>query len=245
MDFPSPSLCQLIVQRNRRGLDPCRPVLRLSGIQNPGYDIHGVLENLQSELMAAATRADAAAGLLAEQTETGASGSDSKTLSISQEDFHGHIAWLSCVLSRLVVERAKVETSDPAVDASRDVQAHVRHPGFAQHIPNRSSSTPDLQSLKSFDMEDDVENANDSPDSPSEVLDGSESLLTKRLAVDATDPDSPNDYGGSLQVDQVHLMSSSAAVAIPKRVVQRSMLRKFGVKLGSALIARCTKQSIR
>lgn len=57
MDFPSVQLCELIVQRNLRELDPCRVV---HGLAASSLAVHGRIQNLQCECMAAATRADAA-----------------------------------------------------------------------------------------------------------------------------------------------------------------------------------------
>merc|ERR550537_1496443 len=56
MDFPSASLCELIVRRNCRSLDPCRPALSLGGCPETCDRIM----TLQCELMTATTKADAA-----------------------------------------------------------------------------------------------------------------------------------------------------------------------------------------
>eukprot|EP00746_Dinoflagellata_sp_MGD_P071365 gnl/MRDRNA2_/MRDRNA2_290815_c0_seq1.p1 gnl/MRDRNA2_/MRDRNA2_290815_c0~~gnl/MRDRNA2_/MRDRNA2_290815_c0_seq1.p1 ORF type:complete len:474 (+),score=62.17 gnl/MRDRNA2_/MRDRNA2_290815_c0_seq1:54-1424(+) len=231
MDFPSTSLCELIVQRNRLGLDPCRPVSRFSGIKNPGYDIHGLLENLQAELMAAATRADSAASLLAE------SSTDNGELTMSKEEFRGHISWLGCVLARLVVERAKVEILDPAVEADHHVDAsrHMSDPG--PRFPNGSAQ--ELQSLKSF-IED--------TDGSMEAVDDTEHLLSHDgVFADTACPDSPEeeDHEGSLHLAHVSKISSTAIVSKPLPVVKKSLLRKLSVRLGSALVTRCMRQTIR
>jgi len=57
MDFPSVELCELIVQRNFRELDPCRLA---HGLAASSLAVHSRIQNLQCECMAAATRADAA-----------------------------------------------------------------------------------------------------------------------------------------------------------------------------------------
>lgn len=88
MDFPTAALCELVVHRNRRILDPCRPVC--------GH-YNGAIDNLQCELAAAATRADAA-------------------VLVHPEQLPERVAWLGQTFARLLVERARAESQQPVVE---------------------------------------------------------------------------------------------------------------------------------
>jgi len=93
MDFPSRSLCELIVQHNWRGLDPCRS-LQCSNQTDPRS--HEWFEDLRCELMAAASRADAA------------------SLTHHDEVFE-RVRWLGHVFTKVLLARVEVEVCEPAV----------------------------------------------------------------------------------------------------------------------------------
>uniref|UniRef100_A0A7S4UBU7 Phosphatidylinositol-specific phospholipase C X domain-containing protein n=1 Tax=Alexandrium monilatum TaxID=311494 RepID=A0A7S4UBU7_9DINO len=96
MDFPSASLCELIVRRNQLALDPCRTVHGLAAIGADGRD---ELVTLQCELMVAAGRADAAA-----------------LVHCDAEEHQGRVRQLARHLVRLAVGRVVAELCEPAVD---------------------------------------------------------------------------------------------------------------------------------
>lgn len=96
MDFPSASLCELIVRRNQQALDPCRTVHSLCAIDQDGRD---ELEHLQCKLMVTASLADAAA-----------------LVHHDAEEHLGHVQELAHHLVSLTVGRVAAELREPAVD---------------------------------------------------------------------------------------------------------------------------------
>lgn len=93
MDFPSVQLCELIVQRNLRELDPCRLA---HGLAASSLAVHGMIQNLQCECMAAATRADAA--------------------EMTGEELPSMLRSLATVYLQLTVERVRSEASGDATE---------------------------------------------------------------------------------------------------------------------------------
>lgn len=93
MDFPSVHVCELIVQRNMCDLDPCRPV---QGLAASIPAIHGRIQNLQCECMAAATRADAA--------------------EMTGEELPIMLRSLASVYAQLTIERVRSEASGDATE---------------------------------------------------------------------------------------------------------------------------------
>lgn len=113
MDFPSAALCELIVRRNcgGGGLDPCRRVRSLRG----GCPKVGeYLDNLQCELQAAASRADAA-------------------LIDGVEECAERVLWLARVYSKVILEHVEAESAEPSVDDLdlRAADAAPRRPSWS------------------------------------------------------------------------------------------------------------------
>lgn len=94
MDFPSAALCELIVRHNPRQPHPCR---RVSYLAAGSPKVGEWLDNLQCELLAAASRADAA------------------VLSRPDELRQSRLPWLARVYVRLVVDRSSAELLQPAL----------------------------------------------------------------------------------------------------------------------------------
>jgi len=116
MDFPSPSLCELIVQRNWRCLDPCRSTACLTA---SSVEVREWIDDLQCELAAAAVRADAAVALA------------------QPEDLLSRTQWLARVFVKLLVDRGKAELCEPslvepAASPRRPLPAGVVRPGSSQ-----------------------------------------------------------------------------------------------------------------
>lgn len=93
MDFPSAMLCELIINQNFPDLHPCRPLCSLQ----KDAEIRDYIENLQCELVASASRADALIGAGTEEA-------------IHATQRLGH------VFTRLVVEHAAAQLDEPPTD---------------------------------------------------------------------------------------------------------------------------------
>lgn len=93
MDFPSPMLCDLIIRHNFFSLDPCRPLCSLQR----DVVIRDYIENLQCELVASASRADAL------------------TNASTEDAFHA-TQRLGHVFTRLVLEHAAAQLAEPSTD---------------------------------------------------------------------------------------------------------------------------------
>lgn len=102
MDFPSSSLCELVVRQNQQALDPCRPLHGLTTTM--GANARDGLLTLQCELMVAASQADVAAFVHCDVEEHA-----DKTCEVSR------------LLVGLVTGRVCAELHEPATETSLSV----------------------------------------------------------------------------------------------------------------------------
>lgn len=108
MDFPTQALCRLVLRLNWFALDPCR-ALDASLQSTPG--LHGWLDNLQCELLAAASRADVAL----RRHEGPGAGEERE----ERERRDTSLLWLSKIYAKLLLERAGAELLEASVEEPR------------------------------------------------------------------------------------------------------------------------------
>lgn len=99
MDFPSSSLCELVVRQNQQVLDPCRPLHGLT--TKMGTNARDSLLTLQCELMVAASQADVAAFVHCDAEEHADKAREAARLLVG-----------------LVADRVCAELLEPATDSS-------------------------------------------------------------------------------------------------------------------------------
>lgn len=121
MDFPSASLCELIIRCNNTALDPCRAVpesLRATAAAD-------WVRALCGELSSAAERADAAASAFEKHDHAAAY---SWPQPGRPEDYHAKVRWLGHVYTELLVARAEAEMGCPALDLPTKARCQSRGP---------------------------------------------------------------------------------------------------------------------
>jgi len=140
MDFPSASLCELVVRRNCCSLDPCRP---LAGSMKPMRSLKSLhfFEALQSELILGCLQADQAAaknalGESAERAEQASSVGDC-CRQLERRELQAQVQRLSRLLVSLATERARVEHEESSIEDGRDHPAPLIPP-----LLSRSASPP-------------------------------------------------------------------------------------------------------
>lgn len=115
MDFPSSALCREVVQRNALSRDPCRPVY---AVEHDSAWVRSWLEDLQCEVRAAATQADAV-GLLPCPSllcVRGAAKGFTGGMPRSGEEREAAVLHLAHVYVKLCVERASWDIGAPCVE---------------------------------------------------------------------------------------------------------------------------------
>merc|ERR1719410_2124536 len=122
MDFPSSSLCELVIRQNHQVLDPCRPLHGLTTTM--GANARDGLLTLQCELMVAASQADVAA-----------------FVHCDVEEHADRACEVSRLLVALVTGRVCAELHEPATNSSLHVATETAISGPRPHCANGAAKS--------------------------------------------------------------------------------------------------------